>query len=185
MVLKHACTHALIPCTLTWVCMVALVQACSVLVHVRVCEGPQASLHVCACMHAHLGVRDSPHARLCACPVLVHACVGARDGRCARLHVHGSLCACSCACRSPARSPGCAPPPPSCTRGHTPHVPLSVPAERLRRHPPPGTPRRGVHGHVSGRLLGALGDMGPAGPPPRLGGRGGGVNRGDLGVPRR
>lgn len=48
--------------------------------------------------------------------------------------------------------------------------PLRVPAERLRCHPPPGTPRRGVDGHVSAGM-GGVGDV-----------EGG---RGDSGDPRR
>lgn len=137
----HVCT---VLCMLAQVCVAALVCACTRAVSsctlTQGRDGSCASVHMCApLVHACLWVRRSPSTL--ACTLVTPACVRT-------MRVRGSPCACSCVRCSPVCSPGCARAS-SCPHGQVPHVSPSVPAERLRRHPPPRTPCGGVHGHVS------------------------------------
>lgn len=70
MVLKHACTRALIPCALTWACVVALVHSCKHAVSSCTCVcvkvHRQACMRALACTLTWVCVTALTHACVCA-----------------------------------------------------------------------------------------------------------------------
>lgn len=143
---------------------VPLVHAHTCVHHPRACSAggvvwPRARVCVTAARSrggATLLVHGSVHG-LHVVLAPVHVCTPCL-GMLTPVHAHTSLVHVHEPC-APPRAPRCLQPPPCAPPwGASTHPAPPVPAERLRRHPPPGAPRRGVHGHVS-----LVGDFGAGG----------------------